>query len=119
MGGSGRCSTIVIPPDSFDQYSGSDGVLLATWSLIMTAIFTALSQSTVLNGINWATYPPLIHDLESAPSKRLTYDHGTLKIKAANPTFTLTLLIFFIRFKAMETEPTKCPTPAMSTRRQQ
>lgn len=34
----------------------------------------------VLNGISWETYQALVRDLESQPSKRLTYDNGQLEI---------------------------------------
>lgn len=39
-----------------------------------------LTSSVVLSGISWETYQALVRELESQPSKRLTYDHGTLEI---------------------------------------
>lgn len=46
----------------------------------MTAILTAPHSQVVLRGVSWATYEALIHDLESEPGKRLTYDQGILEI---------------------------------------
>ncbi|WP_008308829.1 Uma2 family endonuclease [Leptolyngbya sp. PCC 6406] len=51
----------------------------------MTATLTAPSRCMVLRGVSWATYQALIHDLESEPGKRLTYDQGTLEIMAPLP----------------------------------
>lgn len=52
----------------------------------MTATLAAPSRYMVLQGVSWSTYQALIHDLESAPAKRLTYDQGTLEIWATLPT---------------------------------
>lgn len=38
------------------------------------------SPGIVLSGISWETYQALVRDLESQPSKRLTYDKGQLEI---------------------------------------
>jgi Uma2 family endonuclease len=48
----------------------------------MTATITpSIPQNRViLQGVQWATYQALVHDLESRPSKRLTYDCGVLEI---------------------------------------
>ncbi|WP_204140690.1 Uma2 family endonuclease [Halomicronema sp. CCY15110] len=51
----------------------------------MTATLVAPSNLMVLHGINWATYLALIHDLEAEPSKRLTYNQGTLEIMVPLP----------------------------------
>lgn len=49
----------------------------------MTPLITAPPCSqVVLEGVSWTTYQALIHDLESEPGKRLTYDQGTLEIMA-------------------------------------
>lgn len=40
----------------------------------------ATSSSVLLQGISWATYQALVRELESQPSKRLTYDNGRLEI---------------------------------------
>ncbi|MBD2330014.1 Uma2 family endonuclease [Alkalinema sp. FACHB-956] len=39
-----------------------------------------VASSVVLSGISWETYQALVRELESQPSKRLTYDNGTLEI---------------------------------------
>lgn len=41
---------------------------------------TATSSSVLLQGISWDTYQSLVQELESQPSKRLTYDSGLLEI---------------------------------------
>ncbi|NJR57000.1 MAG: Uma2 family endonuclease [Acaryochloris sp. CRU_2_0] len=41
---------------------------------------TATSSSVLLQGISWDTYQSLVQELESQPSKRLTYDNGLLEI---------------------------------------
>jgi len=51
----------------------------------MTATLTAPSRCVVLRGVSWSTYQALIHDLESDPGKRLTYDQGTLEIMVPLP----------------------------------
>lgn len=51
----------------------------------MTATLTAPSRCMVLQGVSWSTYQALIHDLESDPGKRLTYDQGTLEIMVPLP----------------------------------
>lgn len=51
----------------------------------MTATLINPSSLMVLRGINWSTYQALIHDLESEPSKRLTYDQGVLEIMVPLP----------------------------------
>lgn len=51
----------------------------------MTATITVPSRSMVLQGVSWGTYQALIHDLESDPAKRLTYDQGTLEIMVPLP----------------------------------
>jgi Uma2 family endonuclease len=38
------------------------------------------SPGVLLRGISWDTYQALVRDLESQPSKRLTYDNGLLEI---------------------------------------
>jgi Uma2 family endonuclease len=40
----------------------------------------ATSTSVLLQGISWETYQSLVQELESQPSKRLTYDNGLLEI---------------------------------------
>lgn len=52
----------------------------------MTAAITAPSNRMVLRGVSWSTYQGLMRDLESEPGKRLTYDQGTLEIRATLPT---------------------------------
>jgi Uma2 family endonuclease len=37
-------------------------------------------EHILLQGISWKTFQDLIQELESQPSKRLTYDHGNLEI---------------------------------------
>jgi len=51
----------------------------------MTAVLNRSQQYMVLQGVSWATYQALIHDLESEPGKRLTYDQGTLEIMVPRP----------------------------------
>lgn len=51
----------------------------------MTAVLTAPHSQVVLRGVSWATYEALIHDLESEPGKRLTYDQGILEIMVPLP----------------------------------
>jgi Uma2 family endonuclease len=51
----------------------------------MTAILTSSNHLMVLHGIHWTTYQALIRDLESEPSKRLTYNQGTLEIMVPLP----------------------------------
>jgi Uma2 family endonuclease len=46
----------------------------------------APSNRMILRGVSWSTYQGLIRDLESEPGKRLTYDQGTLEIRATLPT---------------------------------
>jgi Uma2 family endonuclease len=46
----------------------------------MTAILTPPLSGIVLKGIHWDTYQALVRDLESQPSRRLTYDNGSLEI---------------------------------------
>jgi Uma2 family endonuclease len=38
------------------------------------------SSNVLLQGISWDTYQSLVEELESQPSKRLTYDNGLLEI---------------------------------------
>jgi Uma2 family endonuclease len=38
------------------------------------------SSSVLLQGISWDTYQALVQELESQPTKRLTYDNGLLEI---------------------------------------
>ena len=38
------------------------------------------SAGVLLSGISWETYQALVRELESQPSKRLTYDNGLLEI---------------------------------------
>lgn len=38
------------------------------------------SSGILLRGISWETYQALVRELESQPSKRLTYDNGLLEI---------------------------------------
>jgi Uma2 family endonuclease len=40
----------------------------------------ATSSNVLLQGISWDTYQSLVQELESQPSKRLTYDNGLLEI---------------------------------------
>lgn len=51
----------------------------------MTALLTTPSNLMILRGVHWATYQALIHDLESEPGKRLTYNQGTLEIMVPLP----------------------------------
>ena len=51
----------------------------------MTATVTAPSNRIILQGVSWTTYQALIHDLESEPGKRLTYNQGTLEIMVPLP----------------------------------
>jgi Uma2 family endonuclease len=46
----------------------------------MTATLTPPLSGIVLKGIHWNTYQALVRDLESQPSRRLTYDNGSLEI---------------------------------------
>jgi Uma2 family endonuclease len=46
----------------------------------MTATLTPPLNGIVLKGIHWDTFQALVRDLESQPSKRLTYDNGVLEI---------------------------------------
>lgn len=39
-----------------------------------------VASGIVLSGISWETYQALVQELESQPSKRLTYDNGMLEI---------------------------------------
>jgi Uma2 family endonuclease len=41
---------------------------------------TAKPAGIVLHGISWDTYQSLVRELESQPSKRMTYDNGLLEI---------------------------------------
>ena len=51
----------------------------------MTAALTTSHHQVVLQTVSWPTYQALIHDLESEPGKRLTYDQGTLEIMVPLP----------------------------------
>ncbi|MEL6384688.1 MAG: Uma2 family endonuclease [Cyanobacteria bacterium J06626_18] len=51
----------------------------------MTATSAIPQNRVVLQGVSWSTYQALIHDLESEPGKRLTYDQGKLEIMAPSP----------------------------------
>jgi Uma2 family endonuclease len=46
----------------------------------MTATLTPPLGGIVLKGIHWDTYQALVRDLELQPSRRLTYDNGSLEI---------------------------------------
>ncbi|MDK3159874.1 Uma2 family endonuclease [Kamptonema cortianum] len=46
----------------------------------MTVTLTPPLNGIVLKGIHWDTFQALVRDLESQPSKRLTYDNGVLEI---------------------------------------
>ncbi len=45
----------------------------------------ATSSAVLLQGISWDTYQSLVRELESQPSKRLTYDNGLLEISMPLP----------------------------------
>jgi Uma2 family endonuclease len=45
----------------------------------------ATSSGVLLQGISWDTYQSLVRELESQPSKRLTYDNGRLEIFMPHP----------------------------------
>jgi Uma2 family endonuclease len=45
----------------------------------------APTSGVMLQGITWQTYQALVHELESQPSKRLTYDNGLLEISMPLP----------------------------------
>jgi len=49
--------------------------------MMMTAMISLPKDSMILRGIHWDTYQSLVRDLESEPSKRLTYDNGVLEIR--------------------------------------
>lgn len=51
----------------------------------MTAALTTPHSQVVLQTVSWTTYQALIHDLESEPGKRLTYDQGKLEIMVPLP----------------------------------
>ncbi|WP_416671752.1 Uma2 family endonuclease [Egbenema bharatensis] len=51
----------------------------------MTVTLTPPLNGVVLRGIHWDTFQALVHDLESQPSKRLTYDNGVLEIRMPLP----------------------------------
>ncbi len=51
----------------------------------MTATLTPPLNGIVLKGIHWDTFQALVRDLESQPSKRLTYDNGVLEIRMPLP----------------------------------
>lgn len=72
----------------------------------MPQTLTTPSQQVVLSGVAWPTYQALIHDLESQPGKRLTYDHGTLEIMVPLPPHESykTLISRFIEVVTEETE---------------
>jgi Uma2 family endonuclease len=44
------------------------------------------TSGIMLQGITWQTYQALAHELESQPSKRLTYDNGLLEISMPLPS---------------------------------
>ena len=51
----------------------------------MKATLTSPQSLVVLQGVSWPTYQALLHDLESSPSRRLTYDQGILEIMVPLP----------------------------------
>jgi Uma2 family endonuclease len=51
----------------------------------MTAVMIPPREHIILKGIHWETYQSLVRDLETQPSKRLTYDNGALEIRMPLP----------------------------------
>jgi Uma2 family endonuclease len=52
---------------------------------MMTRTLLKSEARTLLTGVRWETYQALLFDLAENPSKRLTYDRGTLEIMTPLP----------------------------------
>lgn len=66
---------------SFESIGGCLVVMTIRPKLHSRSDLTPLANEKILlHGISWATFEGLIRELESQPSKRLTYDNGLLEI---------------------------------------
>lgn len=50
-----------------------------------TTALGAPEQRVVLQGVSWATYERLLHDLKDSSSPRLTFDRGVLEVMSPSP----------------------------------